>query len=100
MWFINIASKVHTLAQNNSFQQVILIKIDFSYTLLSQILRQLHLCNNFKIHSFICRTDKGVHALYSSAHVDMSNKSNVMYNPNWVLMHMNKYLNKFKHDIR
>ena len=48
----------------------------------------------------IYRTDAGVHALCNTAHVDLYNKHNYLYNPNLALIYMNRYFFKCKHDVR
>ncbi|XP_076627867.1 tRNA pseudouridine synthase-like 1 isoform X2 [Colletes latitarsis] len=45
-------------------------------------------------------SSSGVHALYSSAHVDLENKYDCIYNSDEVLTSVNRYLTKCHHDIR
>ncbi|XP_054007979.1 tRNA pseudouridine synthase-like 1 [Hylaeus anthracinus] len=46
------------------------------------------------------RTDSGVHALCSAAHIDLENKNNVIYMSDDVLRFVNRYLLNCNHDIR
>ncbi|XP_076228004.1 tRNA pseudouridine synthase-like 1 isoform X2 [Nomia melanderi] len=46
------------------------------------------------------RTDTGVHALCNTAHVDIQNSCNGIYNPSIVCKDVNRYLTKCRHDIR
>ncbi|PSN46528.1 hypothetical protein C0J52_14826 [Blattella germanica] len=46
------------------------------------------------------RTDKGVHALRSSAHVDLIRKSNLIYEPAYLAAGYNKQLAKLDLDLR
>ncbi|CAL7947421.1 unnamed protein product [Xylocopa violacea] len=46
------------------------------------------------------RTDAGVHALCNSAHIDIENKYDSMYNPNVVLRLVNQYFTHSNHKIR
>ncbi|CAK9823136.1 tRNA pseudouridine synthase-like 1 [Anthophora retusa] len=57
-------------------------------------------CIDFPKMSTSSRTDVGVHSLCNSAHIDIANKYNKIYNPNIVLRVVNQYLNNCNHDIR
>ncbi|XP_066587193.1 tRNA pseudouridine synthase-like 1 [Prorops nasuta] len=46
------------------------------------------------------RTDRGVHSLLSTAHVDLELKDNAIHNSEEVLRQMNRFFVKCSHDIR
>ncbi|XP_015598268.1 uncharacterized protein LOC107269194 isoform X2 [Cephus cinctus] len=46
------------------------------------------------------RTDAGVHALHSSAHVELQNKYDVMYDSSSLIRWANRYFTRCGHDIR
>lgn len=46
------------------------------------------------------RTDVGVHAFCNSAHIDLHNKYDCLYNPPFILHQVNRYLLKCRHDIK
>lgn len=48
----------------------------------------------------IYRTDHGVHAIHSLAHIDVGNKYDAIYNPDMVIKYVNRYLIKCGHNIR
>ncbi|CAK9813118.1 tRNA pseudouridine synthase-like 1 [Anthophora quadrimaculata] len=57
-------------------------------------------CINFPKMTSSSRTDVGVHSLCNSAHIDIENKYNKIYNPNQVLRVVNRYFRSCNHDIR
>lgn len=52
-----------------------------------------------KVHIF-CRTDAGVHALGNTAHVELENKYNTIYNSSVLKSYVNRYFVKCGHSIR
>ncbi|XP_033361253.1 tRNA pseudouridine synthase-like 1 [Bombus vosnesenskii] len=46
------------------------------------------------------RTDQGVHAIHNSAHIDVGNKYDAIYNPETALKYVNRYLINCGHNIR
>ncbi|XP_076233437.1 tRNA pseudouridine synthase A [Calliopsis andreniformis] len=57
-------------------------------------------CINYPKLITSSRTDIGVHALHSSAHVDLFNRYDAIYNPTEVIKTVNRYFAKCDHDIR
>ena len=46
------------------------------------------------------RTDYGVHAIHNLAHIDVKNIHDSIYNPNFILKYVNRYLISCNHNIR
>lgn len=49
---------------------------------------------------YLYRTDAGVHALGNTAHVELENKYNIIYNSSDVKKYVNRYFSKCGHTIR
>ncbi|CAK9809575.1 tRNA pseudouridine synthase-like 1 [Anthophora plagiata] len=66
----------------------------------SALLKLSPKCTDFPKITCSSRTDAGVHSLCNSAHVDINNEYNKIYNPHEVLKIVNRYFTSCNHDIR
>ncbi|KOC66819.1 tRNA pseudouridine synthase-like 1 [Habropoda laboriosa] len=69
-------------------------------TLETALTKILPKCTKWPKLTCSSRTDSGVHSLCNTAHVDIENKLDYIYNPHEVLKIVNRHLNHSSHDIR